>query len=437
MERINSSFRDPSGYLFKRDGKIFRYIDDRYCDTFLYFSNGGLYDELIDKGLMIKHKVVSDHIIEPEMIDVISYPYEWCFGQLKDAALLTIEVEKIALKHNMTLKDASSYNIQFVDGKPIFIDTLSFECFYNTPWKAYGQFVRHFFVSLALMAYKDVRLGNMLRNFMDGIPIDLADSLLPWKLNLLVHIKLNSFLYRKYEKKSIDTRQFKMSKGSLLSFLNDLENSVKSIKLNRKKTYWQDYYDFTNYSKEAFLDKERIVSEYLQIVKPKTLIDFGCNTGEFSVLASSLSDKVISIDNDYGSIERLYSKKVNNVLPLVVDLTNPSPNLGFAEIERDSISKRLKADCVMVLALIHHLRISNNTPLSNIVDYLKLFSKSLIVEFVPKSDSQIIRMLRNREDIFYDYTQDNFEMILKETYTIIRRDRIIGSERILYLMERI
>src|SRR5574338_267074 len=189
MVRHSSSFRDPSGYVYKdASGNVMRYVSKEYADDYNFLMQSGLYNELVDAGLLIPHKEVTPKaidanrhkLLQPEQIPFMSYPYEWSFSQLKDAALATIKTQQAALKHGMVLKDASAYNIQFYKGKPVLIDTLSFERYKtDEPWIAYRQFCQHFLAPLALAAYVDIRLLKLLRDYIDGVPLDLASELLP------------------------------------------------------------------------------------------------------------------------------------------------------------------------------------------------------------------------------------------------------------------
>jgi len=204
----------------------------------------------------------------------------------------------------------------------------------------------------------------------------------------------------------------------------------------KQSTYWEDYYTFTNYSSKSLLKKKTIVRDLLSYIDCNTILDLGCNTGDFSIFLSSLYSDIVSVDNDYGSIENLYRNGHTAITPLIIDLTNPSSNIGYSEKERDSFSKRFNVDCVLALALIHHLRISNNIPFYNIAEYLHNLGEYLIIEFVPKQDSQIEKMLINREDLFEDYNEENFKNNFRKFYNIIRETKIYESDRVLFLMKR-
>src|SRR3990172_1859281 len=264
---VPSSFRDPSGFLFTKEGVLYRQVNKSYQPDFDLLIGSGLYQRLVKEDLMIPFKKVSldlaptgdaYQVVQPQAVDFISYPYEWCFSQLKDAALLTLKIQKMALEYGMSLKDASAYNIQFISGKPALIDTLSFEIYEEKPWVAYRQFCQHFLAPLALAAYTDIRLAQLLRVHIDGIPLDLASRLLPVKAKLnpqlLVHIYLHAksqqmFSARGGQGRLGTGRGIKLRRGQLLAILNGLESAVNKLAWNPKGTEWAGYYDKTNYSK--------------------------------------------------------------------------------------------------------------------------------------------------------------------------------------------
>jgi len=414
----------------------------------------GLYQRLVDAGLLIPHREVGVNaaeqdkaykIIEPECIEFVSYPYEWCFSQLKDAALTTIRIQKMALGCGMSLKDCSAYNIQFKKGKPVFIDTLSFEKYHEgQPWVAYGQFCRHFLAPLALMANKDIRLNQLLRVYIDGLPLDLASSLLPlrtrFSFSLLSHIHLHARTQKHYANRSVDTSRYKVGRLSFLGLIDNLESSIKRLRWQPKGTEWADYYNDTNYSINALDHKKQAVGELLYRVNPKTIWDLGGNIGMFSRIASDRGIETICFDVDPAAIEMNYlqcvTKNETKILPLIIDLTNPSSGIGWGSRERMSLLDRGPADTALVLALIHHLAVTNNVPIRRIAEFLYKVCRSLIIEFVPKSDSQVQRLLSNRQDIFPDYTESGFEQEMGKYFKIQDSIRIRESERTLYLMQR-
>jgi hypothetical protein len=454
IKRESSSFRDPDGFIFSYNGKLYRCINFSYQQNYEHLIQSGLYDRLVENELLIPHKEVQIpniettinyyKILEPEVIPFISYPYEWSFSQLKDAALVTLQIQKMALQYGMCLKDASAYNIQFRHGKPILIDILSFEKYQEgKPWVAYKQFCEHFLVPLALMAYKDIRLNQLLKIYIDGIPLNLATKLLPFRswlrFSLLLHIHLHARSQKYLLNKNINVDKRTFSKKSLLSLIDSLESAISKLKWEPEKTEWSEYYKDTNYSQEAMFHKKKLVDDYIEEVKPNTVWDLGANIGIFSRIASNKGIYTVSFDSDPSVVEKSYLQvknyKERNILPLCVDLTNPSPSIGWSNKERLSLIERGPCDLALMLGLIHHIAISNNVPLIQIADFLSQICRYLIIEFVPKDDSQVQKLLRFRKDIFQDYDERNFEIAFLNYFSILKREKIVDSKRTIYLMK--
>lgn len=453
-ENIAASFRDPSGFVFKEKGKLYRQVNESYKEDYDLLMSSGLFKKLVEKGLLVNHKEVKGalqkpgyKVIRPDFISFISYPYEWSFSQLKDAALLTLEIQKIALDHGMSLKDASAYNIQFVGGKPVFIDTLSFEKYSEgSPWVAYRQFCQHFLAPLALTSNIDLHLGTLSKDYIDGVPIEIAAKLLPAKtkfsLKLGMHIHMHAKSQRKHSQTTTEkkAREYRLNKGRLLAILQSLESAVQSLHLPKQKTVWGEYYDDTNYTSKSFTHKEKVISKWIDKVKPKTVWDSSGNDGSFGRLASKKGILTVASDIDPVAIEKAYlrAKKESdkNFLPLILDFTNPSPGIGWGNKERDSFLDRSNFDLSLCLAFIHHLAIANNLPLPSIAELYAKQGNYLIIEFVPKEDSNTMRLLSCREDIFPDYTTKGFEQAFSKVFKIVEKNSIPKSHRTLYLMKR-
>ncbi len=451
MNRSGSSFRDPAGFVFWSNKILYRQINEVAKIDYELLMSSGLYDYLTDKGLLIHHTETENLLseayktIKPDLVPFVSYPYEWCFEQLRDAALVTLRIQKIALKHGMCLKDASAFNIQFVDGKPVFIDTLSFEKWEEgKPWDAYRQFCQHFLAPLSLAAYRDIRLLKLLSDFIDGIPLDLTSKLLPkrtlLKFSMATHLHWHAKVQGQHANKATDQRkEASMSKAGLLNIVESLRNTI--IKLNWKtgQTEWGDYYNNTNYSNSAFEEKKAIIRSFLKRTESKTLWDLGANDGTFSAIGPELGIQTVAFDIDPIAVNnnylRIKQEGQTNLLPILMDLTNPSADIGWAHEERESLQNRGKSGCVMALALIHHLAISNNLPLEMIADYFSNLGDYLIIEFVPKSDSKVQTLLTTRKDIFPNYTVAGFETAFSTKFCLIKKEAINGSDRILYLFK--
>jgi len=453
--QLPSSFRDPSGFLFQRDGVIYRQVNLVYREDYDRLMESGLYRALVRDNLLIPHHEVdiepsvpelSYKVLQPEAIPFISYPYEWCFSQLKDAALATLRIQKRALEFGMTLRDSSAYNIQFRNGRPVFIDTLSFGTYSEgEPWVAYRQFCQHFLAPLALMGYRDVRLRRLLRTYIDGLPLDLASSLLPWRtrlrFSLLSHIHLHARSQKHFADRQIDVKQRKVGRYALLGIINSLESAVKGLRWRAGGTEWADYYQDTNYSTQAFEDKKKIVAGFVERVKPAVAWDLGGNVGVFSLPASERGAYTVCFDVDPAAVEKNYllcrQSGETHMLPLVLDLTNPSPGIGWEGRERMSLQERGPADVVLALALVHHLAISNNVPLPRIAGFLSDICRWLVVEFVPKTDSQVQRLLATREDVFTNYSREAFEEEFSRRFRIEDTVEIEDSQRVMYLMQKL
>jgi ribosomal protein L11 methylase PrmA len=451
MNKLPSSFRDSDGFLYQEDDTLYRCINQSYSANYEMLISSGLYDDLVKKGLLISHvetnksKPGGYKIIEPKKLNFISYPYEWSFSQLRDAALLTLQIQKRALDKGQSLKDASAYNIQFTKGKAIFIDTLSFEVYEEgKPWVAYKQFCQHFLAPLALASHVDIRCLHLLRSYIDGIPLDLAATLLPGKtkfnFSLLTHIHLHAHAQIKYAGKAKkQTGKGRVSKMGMLGLIDHLTTAIKKLKWQPKGTEWGNYYSFTNYSETGFETKKSLVQSFIKKIKPATFWDIGANDGTFSKLAANKGIETLAFDIDPIAVEKNYlrNKESDNLdmLPLLMDFTNPSTNLGWAQEERSGLKERGKTGCLMALALIHHISISNNVPLGSVAKFFCTLSNYLIIEFVPKEDSQVQKLLTTRKDIFPNYHKEGFEQSFSEFYEIVEQHHIAETLRTLYLMK--
>lgn len=461
--RLGASFRDPSGFVFRHEGVLYRQVNLAYAPHYDLLMSSGLFRALVDKRWLVDHREVDPgaiaapaeagsqryKLLEPEAVPYVSYPYEWCFSELKDAALLTLAIQECALERGMTLKDASAYNVQFVGARPVFIDTLSFERFEDgTPWVAYRQFCQHFLGPLAAMARRDVRLRHLLKSYIDGLPLDLVSALLPRRTlasyGLLAHVHLHSASQKRHQddaRGGAAGRAPRMTKRMQLALVASLRSAVEKCRLAEMKTEWGSYYEDTNYSAEGMAEKERQVAALLDAHcgRGGKVHDLGANTGRFSRLAAA-GRYVLSHDIDEMAVERNYlsakADGLDNVLPLVLDLTNPTPGLGWALAERDSLLDRIDGDFVLALALIHHIVISNNVPMAEAAAFFRRLAGGLIIEFVPKEDSQVRRLLATRRDIFPDYDAAHFEEAFGRHFDVLDRQRIAGTERTLYALRR-
>jgi ribosomal protein L11 methylase PrmA len=452
-EALGASFRDPSGFVFLRDGAVHRRVERSYASHYEHLMSSGLYEELSGAGLLVAHQEVpgsredgEGHLtLRPEPIPFVSHPYEWCFGQLKDAALLTLRIQRAALRRGMTLKDASAYNVQFLRGRPVFIDTLSFETWNGRPWPGYRQFCQHFLAPLALAAFRDVRLLQLLRVHLDGVPLDLARELLPartwWNPHLLVHLRIHARYQRRHQGRADPSpRERTLKPRAAEGLVSALSAAVRGLRWEPGDSEWSGYADGDSYAAGAAERKRALVRRHLEQIRPARLFDLGANTGEYSRVAADLGIETVSFDADPACVERSYRELraagETRVLPLVQDLANPSPALGWAGRERPGLAQRPFADAVLALALVHHLAIGHNVPLPLVTGWFAELAPHAVVEFVPKSDPKVGVLLATREDVFPGYTREGFEAAFGARFEILEAAPIGGSERILYRMRR-
>jgi hypothetical protein len=454
VDAIPSSFRDPAGYV-TREGAIFkRVVTGRGRDDYELYRSSGLHDDLTGQGLIVDYreeKILSGRYLEahkvlvPEQIPFISYPYEWSFDQLKDAALLTLEIQERALAYGLSLKDASAYNVQFVGSHPVFIDLLSFEKDSGGPWVAYEQFCRHFLGPLLLMQHHDPGINRFLRADLDGFPLGLISRLLPGKTFLnpgaLLHIHLHARAQARYAGAQVASGNENQRAGVKSTVLHSLRSAVEKLKAPAADTAWSGYRDSRNhYTEDSLVFKKEHVGNTIRTLRPSLVFDLGANSGEYSEEVSQAGSYCVAMDVDPGCVNRAYldGKGSGNrkVLPLLMDLRNPSPGAGFGLSERASLLDRPQADFTLVLALLHHLRITAMVPLAQIAAFLSRLTDSALVEFVPKTDPMTRKLLAGRRDTFDDYTVEGLINAFESWFDISHRAGIPGTSRTLWWMRR-
>lgn len=416
------------------------------------FIQSGLYASLIKNKLLISHEEIEENLsghdtwhttLLPEQLQYISYPFEWSYDMLKDAALTTLNAAKEALKFNMIMKDASAYNVQFHDGRTILIDSLSFEKYDGaSPWVAYRQFCEHFLAPLTCIYYSQSSPQHFLFANTEGLNLKLAKSILPFRskfnLSILLHIHLHASFSGSRKHSPINSG-FNSSK--LKQLFQNLEQGILSLKFSSPSTVWSNYYDEVSQREDYLNNKKQIVSDWISTIPAKTAIDLGANDGTFSEILALQNIFTISLDSDWVAVNNLYNRIKNNNLknihPLLINLSNPTPQFGVNNEERQSFFNRTKVDLVLALAVIHHLAIGKNIPFTSISKLFSALGKNLVIEFIPKTDEKITVMLKNRKDVFFDYTEDNFLKSFSGHFKVVKSQIISNTDRRLYLMERI
>lgn len=463
--RNPASWRDPAGFVYRRDGTLLRQVQPAWVEEWRAFAASPLAKRLVDKGWLVgwQDAPLSDAydgtaaaVVRPDVVPFVSYPYEWTFGQLRDAALLTLDVQAAAIAADWTLKDATAYNVAFRGVTPVLIDHLSFQRLPpESPWVAYQQFCEHFLAPLALMARRDVRLGRMLRDQLDGIPLDLAATLLPGRtklrLGLGAHVHVHARSQRSHAGDARKPTEVRLSRSRLSALVESLRGTVSGLHWEPEGTEWADYADKGHLSYEGGTPdaKEAIVRDLLVAAGSgegtgagagRACWDLGANTGRFSAIAAALGYRVLSFDIDPAAAERHYralrAAKRTDTTPLVMDLADPSPGVGWAGRERASLVQRADAEVILALALVHHLGIGRNVPLAMVLDQFADLAPQAIVEWVPRGDPMVDILLASREDVFLDYTTEGFEAAVATRYDVASRTPIPGSPRVMYHLVR-
>ncbi len=452
--RHTSSFRDPSGFVFTEDNLLKRIIFPIYFKQYNALNDSGFFNKLFHNQLLVPHqelkKSATEIHIQPEQIPFISYPYEWSFNQYKEAALLTLKIQKYSLEHGFSLKDASAFNVTFHNGQALFIDTLSFD-FYNEnePWRAYKQFITHFLAPLLLAHYHGAQSLKMMTNFIDGIPINMLTSMLPFKTKLNPFLYSNIHLLAKFEDKHNEDYEGtanpkKLSKKAQLNIITSLYDYIKKLNI-KEYSEWGNYYEKTNYAQDAFNYKADLINSWVHKLNTKTLIDVGGNDGTFVRRITHKLDTAIVCDIDNNAVDFNYTtlkiNKEKHIIPLVLDVLNPSAGLGFNNTERDSFLNRIQQfspDVTLALALIHHITLSGNVTFNMSANFFASFSKHLIIEFPNREDSWVQRLLNTKGEFkahFDFYSEENFEEAYSKIFTIVEKVSIPNAKRTMYFLK--
>lgn len=458
--RDSGSFRDPSGHVYECDGRILRSVNPVAADSYRALRDSGMLEALSAQGLLLPaverdpaSVMLSDaspeYLLEHPRVPFISYPYEWCFAAHRAAALLHLDLHLAALRGGFTLSDASAYNVQFQGPRPVFIDLLSLRPYRpGEIWAGHRQFCMQFLNPLLLEAKLGINPQAWFRGQPEGIdPVDLA-KLLRWRHLLSFTVLAHVVLQARFQAKSVTidqrtTASLKRAQLPAVAFKNmllSLRSYIAGLNRPAGRTVWADYAGNTSYSAQEADQKRRLVAEMVAVVKPATLIDLGCNTGDYAALAlANGAESVIGFDFDLGALDQAFARAKReklNFLPLWLDAANPSPDQGWGQRERKGFASRAKADALLALALIHHLIIGRNIPMVDAVDWLIDMAPQGIIEFVPKGDPMVRRLLALREDIFSDYDEAAFRAAIERRAQIRRLETLSEGGRLLVWYER-
>jgi ribosomal protein L11 methylase PrmA len=410
-----------------------------------------LFEEAIKKNLLLNFKETDEQHIPsgawhttllPHQLRFDTYPWEWNFDQLKDAALTTLKLCMLALNKGMILKDATPLNIRLSGGKMKWIDHLSFEKYKDgEAWIAYRQFCEMFLNPLLISSYCGMEVHRLAQAYPGGIPSETTAKLLPVKCKLRLHIQLHVYLQagiqRKNKNNKATEKTFTINK--IQRILESLQSCINSLTLPSSKIIWSNYYNETILSKDYLEHKKNVVSHFIQNIPYATVLDAGCNDGTFSLLCKPEAE-IIAADSDSICINQLYRRikqeKLRHILPAVIDLTFPPGGYGWNNSEYPAFLDRKEYDLVLALALIHHLCIGKNIPMQKIAAFFDAIATHLVIEFIPKEDPKVQEMLYDREDIFDAYTESEFELCFGVYFIIAAAERIKDSHRKIYKMKR-
>lgn len=459
---VAGSFRDAAGRVYDHEGRIFRTVTHAGKGAFDITRATGFLDKLVSDGRLVPFKVVDDqeilarfpeaeYVLEHPRIALVSHPYEWSFGQLQAAALLHLDLALDALEADVTLSDATAYNVQFEGHRPIFIDHLSFRLYREGEfWAAHRQFCEQFLNPLLMRAVIGLPFNAWFRGALEGIPTDQIARLLPTKSRLSLRMNAHVFLPARYQRgtQSDAVRENLGPSGGrglprrgYEGLLRQLRNWIAGLQpKDADPSVWSDYAADNTYSNEEQNQKKEVVAEFAAARRPNLMIDLGCNSGFFAETAIAAgANSVVGFDFDPDALDQAYQRSVQRklpFLPLFLDAANPSPAQGWLQAERPGFSERAMGDAVSALAFIHHLAIAKNTPLEQLVEWIVARAPVGLIEFVPKSDPTVKAMLRLREDIFTGYSEEAFENALTRCARIVKRTSVSASGRSIYEFER-
>jgi ribosomal protein L11 methylase PrmA len=457
-EKNSGSFRDPSGYVFEKDGRILRVVTAAGAPDYERARDAGIFERLVEDGRLvpltevdepISGPVAARYVLEHERIRYVTYPYEWSFELLKCAALFHLDLQIDLLERGFTLSDATAYNIQFRGIRPVFIDHLSIRAYREGEyWLGHSQFCQQFLNPLLLRVFRDINPNSWYRGNLEGISVSDFARLVPFRKKFSWNVFTNVVLQERFQRgtssgpdKAAGVTRRPLPKEGYLGLLKQLRNWINRLEpRNAVRTVWADYSDKNTYADEEHRLKREFVAAFVQDLKPDTYIDLGCNTGEYSELAlENGAGYALGFDFDQQALDSAYGRaqaKKLNFLPVYLDARNPSPNQGWRQTERKGFAERFRADAVVALAFEHHLAIAHNVPLAEVIGWITAIAPQGVIEFVPKSDPTIRRMLALREDIFPGYTEEAFVAELSAVGEIVAKQQVSQSGRTLFRFRR-
>jgi SAM-dependent methyltransferase len=453
------SFRDPDSRVVRSEGRVFRVLSERGLADWRGFSSSGLFAALLDEGKLIGTREADSvelgetglhgpvaGVLEHDVVPFVSYPYEWTFEMLRAAALLQLELVRRSVEAGWMLKDSSPYNVQFVGARPVFVDVGSFEPLREgEPWAGYRQFCMLFLYPLMLQAWKDVPFQPRLRGAIDGISPAECRNLLSvrdlFRRGVLTDVVLHNRLERRYAGSTRDVKgELKRAgfrKELIVANVGRLERHVSRLHPRRADSTWSDYELTTTYTDEDAERKRQFVADAVRAESPRLVWDIGANEGQHTRDAAATAEYVVAMDADAVVVDRLYGRlaaeRSDKILPLVVNVVDPSPGLGWRGRERQALHQRGRPDLTLCLALLHHVSISGNVPVASFLDWLRDLGGAVVIEFPTPEDPMVSRLLaRKRPHDHPDYRRDWFERCLEERFDVLESVELGAGCRVLY-----
>jgi hypothetical protein len=455
------SFRDRDSRVVVAPDAVYRALSGTGADDWRALANSPLLERLTSDGSLIGTEEVgpaalgeaaadilpegTETVLRHERVPFVSYPYEWSFGMLRDAALLQLDVELASLDEGLTLKDATPYNVQFRGSAPVFIDVGSFERLREgEPWTGYRQFCMLFLYPLLLQAYKEIPFQPWLRGAIDGITPTEAARFFNFRdrfrRGVLTHVALHARLERRYEARDTGEVKEELKKKKIRTELikTNVRKLVSKLSWKAGDTAWTNYRQDCTYSDADAEQKAAFVGEAVASARPRLTWDMGCNDGAYSRIAAEHSEYVVAFDYDQATVDALYrslqADDERRILPLVANLADPSPGLGWRGLERRTLEDRGTPDLVLALALVHHVSITANIPLAEFLDWLRELDATVVIEFPKREDPMVKRLLSGkREGSNADYQLETFERLLGERFDVERTESLPSGTRNLYL----
>ena len=452
------SFRDPSGHVYSDQNRILRSVSAEAAPA--YEASRAALQDLVEQGRLVGFREISPaeagiehanlaYLLEHPRLGSWSYPYEWSFSLLQRAAIFHLELHLYLLERGLTLSDASAYNVQFQGTEPIFIDHLSVRPYREGEfWIGHRQFCEQFLNPLLLRSHLDIAPNAWYRGNLEGISTNDLARLLPLRSRFGWRVLSNVVLPAYFQKNTTSDREVsfttegrKLPLAGMQSMLRQLHTWIKNLRpANISSTTWANYATTTTYDDVETTRKKEFVANFIRQSGARTVIDLGCNTGDYSKISlENGASTVTGFDFDQQTLDKAYSRaRAENLkfLPLYLDARNPSPNQGWLQGERTGFRERFTADAVLALAFEHHLAIAHNVPLDQMIDWITGTAPKGVIEFVPKADPTVKKMLALREDIFPDYTEEAFAAALGSLASITAREQVTDSGRTLYAYAR-